>query len=197
MGQTGILITAAGRGERFIQAGGEGNKLNAVLGGNGEETVFARTLRQALDSGLPVHVVTRPDNTAVLQLCRALQIPLTLLASHGLGDSIAAGVSATRHWQGWLIHLADMPFVTPEVFRQVATALREHEIVRPQYGDLPGHPVGFAMSMRAGLMALTGDQGARSLLEDNEVCQLAINDAAVVCDIDLPAHLAGRRSNEA
>ena len=83
-------------------------------------SLFEHTLRQALASGLPVQVVTRPDNLPVLAACAANQVPVTLLASAGLGDSIAAGVAATPHWQGWLIHLADMPFVGAEVFRLVA-----------------------------------------------------------------------------
>lgn len=98
---TGIVITAAGRGERFIQAGGSGNKLNALLQG---KTVFEQTLQQALASGLPVQVVTRPENLPVQQACAAHQVPCTLLASGGLGESIAAGVAATASWDGWLIH---------------------------------------------------------------------------------------------
>lgn len=147
---TGIVITAAGRGERFIQAGGQGNKLNAGFADAAGErrSLFEHTLRQALASGLPIQVVTRPDNLPVLAACAANQVPVTLLASSGLGDSIAAGVAATPHWQGWLIHLADMPFVGAEVFRQVADALRQHAIVRPSYAQQPGHPVGFSALLR-------------------------------------------------
>ena len=96
---TGIVITAAGRGERFIQAGGRGNKLNAGFADAAGErrSLFEHTLRQALASGLPVQVVTRPDNLPVLAACAANQVPVTLLASAGLGDSIAAGVAAMRN----------------------------------------------------------------------------------------------------
>lgn len=83
---TGIVITAAGRGERFIQAGGRGNKLNAGFADAAGErrSLFEHTLRQALASGLPVQVVTRPDNLPVLAACAANQVPVTLLASAGL-----------------------------------------------------------------------------------------------------------------
>lgn len=80
---TGIVITAAGRGERFIQAGGRGNKLNAGFADAAGErrSLFEHTLHQALASGLPVQVVTRPDNLPVLAACAANQVPVTLLAS--------------------------------------------------------------------------------------------------------------------
>ncbi|EPX2173190.1 nucleotidyltransferase family protein [Serratia marcescens] len=188
---TGIVITAAGRGERFIQAGGQGNKLNAgFTDAAGERrSLFEHTLRQALASGLPVQVVTRPDNLPVLAACAAKQVPVTLLASSGLGDSIAAGVAATPHWQGWLIHLADMPFVGAEVFRQVADALRQHAIVRPCYAQQPGHPVGFSALLRKPLCQLRGDNGARELLQGAAVHLLPLEHPGVVQDIDLPSQL--------
>ncbi|ASL84543.1 MULTISPECIES: NTP transferase domain-containing protein [Serratia] len=188
---TGIVITAAGRGERFIQAGGQGNKLNAGFAdAAGEQrSLFEHTLRQALASGLPVQVVTRPDNLPVLAACAAKQVPVTLLTSAGLGDSIAAGVAATPHWQGWLIHLADMPFVGADVFRQVADALRQHAIVRPCYAQQPGHPVGFSARLRKPLCQLRGDNGARELLQGAAVHLLPLEYPGVVQDIDLPSQL--------
>ncbi|CAI1009566.1 molybdenum hydroxylase accessory protein, YgfJ family [Serratia marcescens] len=188
---TGIVITAAGRGERFIQAGGQGNKLNAGFADAAGErrSLFEHTLCQALASGLPVQVVTRPDNLPVLAACAANQVPVTLLASAGLGDSIAAGVAATPHWQGWLIHLADMPFVGTDVFRQVADALRQHPIVRPCYAQQPGHPVGFSARLRKPLCQLRGDNGARELLQGAAVHLLPLEHPGVVRDIDLPSQL--------
>lgn len=188
---TGIVITAAGRGERFIRAGGQGNKLNAGFADAAGErrSLFEHTLRQALASELPVQVVTRPDNLPVLAACAANQVPVTLLASAGLGDSIAAGVAATPHWQGWLIHLADMPFVSADVFRQVASALRQHPIVRPSYAQQPGHPVGFSARWRKPLCQLRGDNGARELLQGAAVHLLPLEHPGVVRDIDLPSQL--------
>ncbi|CAI2055587.1 2-C-methyl-D-erythritol 4-phosphate cytidylyltransferase [Serratia fonticola] len=189
---TGIVITAAGRGERFIQAGGSGNKLNALLQG---KTVFEHTLQQALASGLPVQVVTRPENLPVQQACAAHQVPCTLLASGGLGESIAAGVAATADWDGWLIHLADMPFVSPQIFVQVAAALSQHSIVRPSFQHYPGHPVGFTAILRKQLCALHGDNGARELLRSHgEVYLLHLDQPGIVQDIDLPSQLVANES---
>lgn len=189
---TGIVITAAGRGERFIQAGGSGNKLNALLQG---KTVFEQTLQQALASGLPVQVVTRPENLPVQQACAAHQVPCTLLASGGLGESIAAGVAATADWDGWLIHLADMPFVSTQIFVQVAAALSQHDIVRPCFQQQPGHPVGFTAILRKQLCALRGDNGARELLSSHgQVYLLHLDKPSIVQDIDLPSQLVANES---
>lgn len=188
----GIILLAAGTGSRFIAAGGEGNKLNARLqktAGN-VVTVFEATLRQACASRLPVHVVTRPENRPVQTCCLREGIPFTLISSAGTGESIAAGVHATAGWDGWLIHLADMPFVTAEVFTAVADRLRQEMIVRPYWQNEPGHPVGFAQPMREKLRLLRGDNGARELLRSHRMLRLDFNHPAVITDIDIPAQLS-------
>lgn len=185
----GIIITAAGRAERFQKAGGTGNKLNACLS---DCTVFAQTLRHAQLSGLAIHVVTRPENSEIQAVCRAQRVPVTLIDSNGLGESIAAGVCATPDWHGWLIHLADMPFVPPAVFLQVADALDSHKLTRPRADAQPGHPVGFARSWYPKLCLLTGDGGARELLHEDMMHFVDIDDAGSQRDIDLPSHLAQR-----
>ncbi|MGB9097134.1 nucleotidyltransferase family protein [Erwinia sp.] len=182
----GIVIAAAGQGKRFVQAGGAGNKLNAALG---KTTIFEQTLLQALAAELPVLVVTRPENGLVQQVCTRYQVPYTLLASDGLGESIAAAVNATPDWEGWLIQLADMPYVPPAVFQAVAKELRNHAIVQPRFEQLPGHPVGFNATLRKALCALKGDEGARSLLRHSPVFTLSLSSSAILQDIDLPSQL--------
>lgn len=188
----GIIIAAAGRAERFRKAGGQGNKLDALLN---DGSVFAQTLHHAQTSGMQIHVVTRPENKQIQTLCFAQQIPVTLIESSGLGESIAAGVRATATWQGWLIHLADMPFVPPAVFIQVADALECHALARPCVNAQPGHPVGFAHSWYDKLCGLTGDNGARELLHGGAVHFIEIEDANSQRDIDLPSQLIQRSEN--
>lgn len=194
---TGILLLAAGSGNRFIAAGGTGNKLNAVMTETAENsaTVFDATLAHALASGMPVHVITRPDNLPVQTSCARAKVPVTLAETGGTGESIAAGVRNTPDWDGWLIHLADMPFVTPEIFIAVADTLRHAAVVRPFWQNEPGHPVGFARSLREKLLQLRGDQGARELLRGHEMLRLDFNNQAVIRDIDLPFQLSARVSN--
>lgn len=186
----GIIITAAGFAKRFREAGGNGNKLDARLNNC---SVFAQTLNNACATQLAVHVVTRPENTHIQDLCRAQQVPVTLIDSAGLGESIAAGVRANPDWHGWLIHLADMPFVPPDVFLQVADALKTHPLVRPRVGSLPGHPVGFDNTGFDKLCSLTGDNGARELLKGEAVHFIEIDDGDSQRDIDLPSQLVQGR----
>lgn len=187
----GIIIVAAGQGRRFTQAGGEGNKLLAAFAdrqGN-VRPLFAHTLLAAQKSQLPLCVVTRPERSEIRHYCQQAAIPLVLVDNTRLGESIAAGVRRMCHWQGWIVHLADMPFVTETLFQQVAERMVAEGIIRPVWRGRPGHPVGFGRDTFTALSALTAEEGARGLLKEFPVTTFEVDDEAVVRDIDLPSHL--------
>lgn len=194
---TGIIILAAGTSSRFRAAGGEGNKLNVALTQSNSPTlsVFATTLHHALASGLAVHVVTRAENQQVQAECKTANVNFTLIDSQGSGESIAAGVRDTAGWTGWLIHLADMPYVTPQIFRQVAGALQQADTARPYWQATPGHPVGFSQRLRQPLLQLSGDQGARQILQHHPALRITADNTDVIADIDLPSQICSTASN--
>jgi molybdenum cofactor cytidylyltransferase len=52
-----------------------------------------------------------------------------------------------------------------------------------------GNPVGFGRVHLAALLALSGDQGARRLLQSCPVTEVAVADPGIFQDIDTPADL--------
>lgn len=165
-----VILLAAGRGERFRASGGVTDKLDSLLSGR---RVRDHVLAAVQASGLPWHVVERADTAH--------------LANPGMGDSIACGVRATPQASGWLILPADLPLIQAATLKAVACALGEGaqtRIVVPHYHGQRGHPVGFSGSCSASLMALSGDQGARSLVQAHAPVMLAVDDPGCVCDVD-------------
>lgn len=110
----------------------------------------------------------------------------------GMGHSIAAGVRASADAGGWLIALADMPFVLPASVAAVADGIRRGALIcAPSYRGQRGHPVGFRADLYAELTALRGDQGARSIIErhHDDLAAIDCDDVGVLCDIDTPSDL--------
>ena len=171
MNPPAVVVLASGRGDRFIASGGRGSKLQALLGGR---PVLERTLDAVRASGLPWHLED---------------------AGHeGMGDSIAAGVRATRDAGGWLILPGDLPLVQPQSLQRVAAALASHDAVLPTWQGRQGHPVGFAPACRDALLMLSGPQGAaliaRAQVMVNRALTLALDDPGIVTDIDTVHDLA-------
>jgi molybdenum cofactor cytidylyltransferase len=113
-------------------------------------------------------------------------------AAEGMGVSLAAGVRAAKDADGWVIALADMPFVRPETIRTIAGALGDGAaIAAPSYRGERGHPVGFARRFRDDLSTLRGDAGARAILEEHPdwVTLYDVDDPGVLRDIDAPSDL--------
>lgn len=178
----GILL-AAGRSHRF----GSDKLLHPLAGGMPMALASAGALRT-----LPrVLAVVRPDNEPLTALFAAHGIE-TVVAEHaaaGMGASLAAGVAAAAGASGWLVALADMPFIRPQTVARIADALRGGAaLAAPSYRGRRGHPVGFSASYREELTSLRGDEGARALLQRQagNLVLVDCDDAAVLVDIDRP-----------
>lgn len=197
MGKIVGLLAAAGTGTRFDATGARLKLLEPAQGcphaGRPLAVAAALNLKTAVDE---VVAVVRP---ATCGAQRALHTVLAAVgcrlvvcdhADEGIGASLACGVRATRGAAGWLIALADMPAIAPATIAAVAQALRAgHMAAAPFVGDRRGHPVGFSAACFEELARLTGDAGARIVLDAHPPLRVAVDDPGALLDIDTPADL--------
>lgn len=169
MGEPKLLLPLGGRpviratAER-VRAGGVG--LMIVVAGT-EAAALAAAL-----AGLPVRVVVNPTPEA------------------GQASSVRSGVAALPpDAEAALIALGDQPFLPEEV---IPALLAERgrsgkSIVAPRYRDGRGNPVLFDRSVFPELLAIAGDEGARSVVErDPARVALVPFDIPMPADIDTP-----------
>jgi molybdenum cofactor cytidylyltransferase len=182
------LLLAAGRASRFRAATGRDKLAEPIPVGlpyAGIPVIAASlsALRPAVDE---VVAVVDEKNVRAIGLIEALGATALRCASGGTGESIALGVRARPDAGGWLVALADMPFIRTETIRAVAKALERADLVAPLYRGQRGHPVAFGRSHGPALMALSGDEGARAILKDTTPLLIETDDAGTVTDIDSP-----------
>ena len=181
----GILL-AAGRGLRF----GADKRWQPLADGTPMAVAAACSLASAVAE---VVVVLRPEDRelAALMRRRGCRPVFCAKAANGMGHSLAAGVAATAHASGWLVALADMPWIRPDSHRAVVAALRAGASqARACHRACPGHPVGFSSIWLPQLVALAGDRGARDLLDDRVLAHCEVADPGVLKDVDLAVDLA-------
>ena len=189
-----IVVPAAGRGSRF---GGPQHKLEQPFDGS---TVLGTTLRHAIETQLPVVVVTTAalaPLVAGLLATRDIVVLSAGEAARGMGYSIGAGVAERSGAPGWIVLPGDMPLVLPDTLLAVATALEQHPVVYAQHRGRRGHPVAFAAELYSELILLDGDDGARRVLARYPSHGQEVDDAGVLLDIDTPADLALLKANVA
>jgi molybdenum cofactor cytidylyltransferase len=183
----GILL-AAGSASRF-----GGDKLAAPLPDGTLVGVAAlKHLAAAVDS---VIAVARPGDNAMASAFAAhgARVSICPHANDGMGASLAWGVRGAAAAAGWIIALADMPWIDPATIARVVAGIRGGALLAaPQFHGARGHPVGVAARFYGELAALSGDEGAKQLLaaRASSVQLIDVNDAGVLRDIDTPADLA-------
>ncbi|WP_338585307.1 nucleotidyltransferase family protein [Pseudomonas sp. MAG733B] len=188
----GAIILAAGQGSRFRQvAGDEKDKLLAdCTGRDGAVRSVIEHVLVNLPATLEKRLlVTTADRPQVIRMAKAYGCDIVLIETTGIGDSIAAGVAACEQLGGWLMVLGDMPFILPSTIEQVLAQVADDCISVPVQDGEYGHPVGFGRSFGPGLMALSGDRGAKPLFAQGRVVEVAVDDPGVLWDVDVPEKL--------
>ncbi|MHC8387762.1 nucleotidyltransferase family protein [Pseudomonas sp. MDT2-39-1] len=188
----GVIVLAAGQGSRFRQVAGEDkDKLLADCAGrDGAVRSMIEQVLVNLPASLEKRVlVTTEDRPQVMRMAQAYGFEIVVIESTGMGDSIAAGVSECPALSGWLIVLGDMPFILPSSIERVVAGIADDCVSVPVHAGEYGHPVGFGRSFGPGLMGLSGDHGAKPLFAQGRVVEVAVEDAGVLWDVDVPAAL--------
>jgi molybdenum cofactor cytidylyltransferase len=176
------ILLAAGAGSRF----GGGKLLHPLDDG---VAIAAHAARNLIGAGLDVTAVIRPGDFPLAELleqegCRVTVCPD---AAQGMGVSLAHGVAQSRDAAGWIVALADMPRIRPEAIARVAQVLMAGaDIVAPSYQGDRGHPVAFSRRFLHELQLLTGDSGARAIVQRNQAMVKLVegDDPGVLLDID-------------
>ena len=190
----GILL-CAGRATRF-----GGAKLLAPLArdargapaGTPVAVAAAMHLAAALPSSLAVVRVDDAELSDRLHIA-GLRVVRCANAGDGMGASLACGVTGAPEAGAWIVALGDMPWIAPATVTAVAAALAAGaEIAAPSFRGARGHPVGFSRRHYAALAALSGDSGARALVERHRerLTRVDVDDPGILADVDTPLDLA-------
>ncbi|CAG9170082.1 nucleotidyltransferase family protein [Cupriavidus pampae] len=186
---TGVLL-AAGFGRRFDATGTRNKLLQTLPDGRTVAWRSARTLAVALPTTIAVVRPGQDELAAQLRHagCRVIE---SAAAEAGMGAALRDAVAATPDARGWVVALADMPWLPIELVRAVALTITAPDtIAAPWRNGQRGHPVGFGAAWREELLKLEGDEGARALLKTQPVTRILTEDDGAFRDIDLPKDLA-------
>ena len=185
--QIGAILLAAGASVRM----GRPKQLLPV----GGETLLARTSAVLLAAPVWPVIVALGANADDIrpQLAR---LPVIVVENEawpeGMASSIRSGITTlqqfSRSMAGALIALCDQPALTSEM---VARLVEEHRranesIIAARYADRCGAPVLFPHAVFPELQALTGEQGARVVVDAHAAQVVAIDLPELAFDLDTP-----------
>ena len=181
------LLLAAGSATRF----GSDKLSHALPHGVPIAVQAARHLNSEVSR---IFAVVKPGaEQLLLQLKNeGCQVVICENAAEGMGASLACAARAAGRTDGYLVALADMPFVRRSSIAAVRDALASGApFVAPYFRARRGHPVGISGRFYEELLECRGDEGAKQLLHQNieQLVKIPIGDPGVIRDIDTPGDL--------
>lgn len=185
------LVLAAGSSTRM----GAGNKLLQEV--RGEPLLRHAVKAQLAARTAPVIVVTGHQQDEVRAALSGLDVDFVHNPSYGegLATSLKAGLAALpAKVAGVVVSLGDMPNVTAGVIDRLAQAFADRPealAVVPTLLGQRGNPVLLARGLFPEVAKLSGDQGARRLIDGagEAVEEVPLDDPAIALDIDTPEAL--------
>jgi molybdenum cofactor cytidylyltransferase len=180
----------------ILLAAGESRRMGRTkqLLSFGQSTILEETVKRLLDSMIDELIIVLGYDAERLRgslLLRDKRIKFTVNPrySEGMSSSIRCGVlSADSTAEAFLIALADQPLIRPEVINLLIDRYLSSRsgIVVPVYRGVKGHPVIFSKKYLKELASLSGDIGARRLLEKyaEDVETVKVDSAEILLDID-------------
>lgn len=186
------IIMAAGYSRRF----GVRDKRSTVLP-NGN-TLLNSTLIQAQKAFPSLRVALRADDDLT-----ALNVPYDIPTiklkqpERGLGANLSQAIDTVIKGGGTVnvksiaILLGDMPYISNKTYLTLRDRATTSNVIRPTHQGQPGHPVLFGREFWPELIQLSGDNGAKYLIQRHQkhYIEIAIDDAAIHYDIDTPADI--------
>jgi molybdenum cofactor cytidylyltransferase len=190
--QVGVLLLAAGASRRM----GDEHKLLKLLHGVPLAAASAKALASAGD--IIAVVGHRGADVAAALDGLVKHSVVNPRAAEGLSSSLQAGIAALpERWDGVFIHLADMPFVRAQTLATLRAAFAPERIIVPVHAGKRGHPVLWPRAHWPRFAALSGDSGAKAILDalSEAVIEVDVDDPGVLIDLDTPeawakAHIA-------
>jgi molybdenum cofactor cytidylyltransferase len=175
---------------------GKVNKLLAQV--DGKPMVAHVTESLLASQARPLAVVTGHDYAAVEAVLpkRGFTLAHNPDFASGLSSSLRRGLAALpEDIDGVLVCLGDMPRVSPAIVNRLIAAFNPLEgraICVPTWQGKRGNPVLFARRFFAEMQEIAGDTGARALIGEHAevVCEVPMDDDAVLLDVDTPEALA-------
>jgi molybdenum cofactor cytidylyltransferase len=180
------VLLAAGTSSRMGK-----NKLLLELDG---ETVLRRAVRTAAAAGLgPVIVVLGHESERARAELEGLpcEIAINPRYAEGMNTSLSAGVSALPDGPAAaVVMLADMPFVTAGMLRELVSRWRGEPLVISLFGEVVAPPILYSRELFPELRALTGESCGKRVIKQHRAQAGEVRfPESDLRDIDLPGDL--------
>jgi molybdenum cofactor cytidylyltransferase len=175
-----ILILAAGSSKRLKEP-------KQLLRFN-DDSLLRRAIKKSLELTENIYVVLGHRSELCQEDISDLKVKILYNDNYkkGMGSSISFGISNIQNSSNVLIMLCDQPLIPIDHYLNMIKKFNENNtIVCSKYNKQYAVPSIFPRSSFSSLLQLSGDKGAKSILNESEVEFILLKDEYAI-DIDTP-----------
>ena len=177
-----ILLLAAGDSKRM----GEPKQLLKI----GQTTMLGKVISNSLKTKADsINVVLGANSKMIIpELPKNINIIINEKFGNGLSSSIQKGVENLTEFDSILVALGDQPFVHSNYFDEMIniSVQNPENIIASDYGKYKGVPALFPKRFYSKLLKLSGDKGAKKLLNSSDEPILVLKMPVNLFDVDTP-----------
>ncbi len=179
-----VILLAAGEAKRM----GRLKQLMPL----GEKSILEHSLDNLLGSRVNEAIVVvgcEAEAVAKKVAARPVRVVVNPNYKQGMSTSLVKGLDLVSDGaKAIMVALADQPFISSQVINQLIGEFERHKkgIAVPVYKGKRGHPIIFAIKYRKELLGLSGDAGAKAILEKHpeDVLEVDTGSEDIHRDID-------------
>jgi molybdenum cofactor cytidylyltransferase len=149
----------------------------------GSSTILGAAIANALAAGLRVILVARPDD--LFALGRAgprVELAINPEPDRGMLSSLVRGIALSRS-ERFFFMPADMPFVGPGIYRELAGYAPDSPVL-PSFSGKTGHPVLLPSSLIPAILDLAQEVPLKSLIAAADPIYAEVGEDSILRDID-------------
>ena len=173
------ILLAAGQSKRM---GGE-NKLTKEIQG---VSLIKHSVKNILAASIDELIIVLGYQKEIIEKLidknNKIKFVFNKVFENGMSSSIKTGLNnLSEKTEAFFICLGDMPMVNHDIYNQLIKSKDNKEIIVPTYKGQQGNPVLFNKSMKEKVIDISGDSGAKKILELNKakILNLEINDQSI------------------
>ncbi|MEW9123128.1 MAG: molybdenum cofactor cytidylyltransferase [Thermotaleaceae bacterium] len=153
------------------------------------KTLAQQTLDKVLACGFSqIILVLREGKIPQLRQVNRVKVIENKNADKGMSESIKLGITYAEACEGYMFFTIDQPLLNTNMIHKLLEAFNQHKnnIIVPHYQGRRGSPVIFPEKFKQALMALEGDIGGKTIINNSleEVHFVEMENARNLFDVD-------------
>ena len=178
------ILLAAGQSKRMIDENKLTKKLNGI-------PVINHSVNNILSSNIDELIVVLGYQKEIIQDIveknNKIKFTVNKNFTDGMSTSIKTGLDhLSDKSDAFFICLGDMPLVNKKIYNHLIKFRSDNDIVIPIYKNQQANPILFSKNMKKNIMSITGDFGAKKILNQNKnkILNIKIDDLGITKDFN-------------